>query len=1014
MNSKTKLLILAMAVTAAGLLTCSGPSAPDLAEPEYNNPYDERGNAYIPTPDLNTVPVTGIRVLEAVSGGEFETDYGKQVTAKGVCWSTEEVPTLEDDCTNDGHGLDAFTSIMTGLQYDQVYYVRAYATNEDSTGYGGQRSFKTLDGRPELYTNEAHEIRARSARVSGEVHGDGGVNLIRWGVCYSENAQPTTSDTCLDAEESASQKSTFGGLQWNPENTFEANRSISQNSGNAINNDNNKQVDPFSSNNFGHGVDFKPSMHHETETVTKHSHRMDHKGKTAETDQRSFNIMLEELSPGHRYNVRTFAINEARTSYGPQIQFTTRDGMAVVATTGPFDVTAFTAKTGGQITDDGGAEVIGRGVCWALTENPTLEDTCEPSGTGMGSFEVGLSNFEPDRTYYVRAYGTTGVGTSYGTQHSFITTEGLAIVTTAVPSQIRAFSAHAGGQVSDQGDAAVTDRGVCYSNEEQPTTGDSCVSSGEREGLFEVGLRNLEPDRTYYVRAYAVNQAGTAYGGQESFTTREGIAVVATTEPFEVRAFSAKTGGQITDDGGAEVIGRGVCWALTENPTLEDIYQPSGTGTGSFEVELSDLGPERTYYVRAYGTTDVGTTYGAQKSFITTDGMAIVTTAVPSQVRAFSAYAGGQVSDQGDAAITDRGVCYSTLEQPTTANLCVTSEGGEGSFEVLIDELEPDQTYYVRAYVVNQAGTAYGGQESFNTRDGITVVATTEPFDIRLTSAKTGGQITDDGGAEVTSRGVCFIDGSGEPDLSDTCVESGTGTGSFEVLLEDLSPDRQYTVRASATNAVGTQFGNEVSFTTPSGRDTETEVVEVTNPATGRTWMDRNLGASRVATSSTDTQAYGDLYQWGRAADGHKKRNTPTTYTLSSTDVPGHDSFILAPDDPSDWRSPQNDNLWQGVNGINNPCPVGYRLPTLTEWEAERQSWSSDGTEGAFNSPLKLPLAGFRDISSGSLYSVGSIGYYWSSSVSGTGARSLYIVGSSAFMRNDFRAFGVAVRCIKD
>lgn len=105
-----------------------------------------------------------------------------------------------------------------------------------------------------------------------------------------------------------------------------------------------------------------------------------------------------------------------------------------------------------------------------------------------------------------------------------------------------------------------------------------------------------------------------------------------------------------------------------------------------------------------------------------------------------------------------------------------------------------------------------------------------------------------------------------------------------------------------------------------------------------------------------DELAYGDLYQWGRAADGHQKRNSPTTSTLSSSDQPGHGSFILAPP-PLDWRSPQNDNLWQGVNGVNNPWPVGYRLPTEAEWEAEEQTWSSSDAAGAFASPLKLPVA---------------------------------------------------------
>ena len=79
--------------------------------------------------------------------------------------------------------------------------------------------------------------------------------------------------------------------------------------------------------------------------------------------------------------------------------------------------------------------------------------------------------------------------------------------------------------------------------------------------------------------------------------------------------------------------------------------------------------------------------------------------------------------------------------------------------------------------------------------------------------------------------------------------------------------------------------------------DTPTEVVEVLNPDTGKTWMDRNLGASRAATSKTDEQAYGDLYQWGRGADGHQCRNSNTTTTLSSTDQPLNGDFILSPDD---------------------------------------------------------------------------------------------------------------------
>lgn len=200
-------------------------------------------------------------------------------------------------------------------------------------------------------------------------------------------------------------------------------------------------------------------------------------------------------------------------------------------------------------------------------------------------------------------------------------------------------------------------------------------------------------------------------------------------------------------------------------------------------------------------------------------------------------------------------------------------------------------------------------------------------------------------------------------------------------------------------------------------RDTETQVVDVFNPVTGKIWMDRNLGASRAATSPDDAEAFGDLYQWGRAADGHQKRTSGTTSTLSISDTPGHGNFITTDFEnyPYDWRSPQNHNLWQGASGTNNPCPSGYRLPTNAEWDAERQSWSSNNSAGAFASPLKLPVAGYRNLINGSLSYAGLQGGYWSSTVVDIHSRYLYFDISRAGMyHGNGRASGVSVRCLKD
>jgi hypothetical protein len=193
-----------------------------------------------------------------------------------------------------------------------------------------------------------------------------------------------------------------------------------------------------------------------------------------------------------------------------------------------------------------------------------------------------------------------------------------------------------------------------------------------------------------------------------------------------------------------------------------------------------------------------------------------------------------------------------------------------------------------------------------------------------------------------------------------------------------------------------------------------TRVVEVTNPTTSKIWMDRNLGATQVATSSTDALAYGSLFQWGRRADGHQCRNSTTTTTLSTIDEPAHGNFIIGSGAPEDWRSGQNDNLWQGVNGINNPCPLGYRIPTEAEYTAELATWSAANAAGAFASLLKLPLPGGRNFSAGSISATSTFGYYWTSNISGTQSRRLVIGASAASNFNITRGLGSTVRCIKN
>jgi uncharacterized protein (TIGR02145 family) len=192
----------------------------------------------------------------------------------------------------------------------------------------------------------------------------------------------------------------------------------------------------------------------------------------------------------------------------------------------------------------------------------------------------------------------------------------------------------------------------------------------------------------------------------------------------------------------------------------------------------------------------------------------------------------------------------------------------------------------------------------------------------------------------------------------------------------------------------------------------------------GRIWMDRNLGATAVATSYDTQAAYGWLYQWGRASDGHQYTAwggqpspalSATTTILSTTDSPGHANFITSNSGKYDWRNPQKNTLWATASGsINNPCPTGWHVPSQAEWVSVVTVASITNPTTAASSALHLPAAGYR-VNNGTLLNQGSYGYYWSSSPNSTLAYGLYLNSSSVYpASSNYRAYGFSVRCVKN
>jgi uncharacterized protein (TIGR02145 family) len=264
------------------------------------------------------------------------------------------------------------------------------------------------------------------------------------------------------------------------------------------------------------------------------------------------------------------------------------------------------------------------------------------------------------------------------------------------------------------------------------------------------------------------------------------------------------------------------------------------------------------------------------------------------------------------------------------------------------------------------------------------------------------------------------------------CIDCNAGAGELSIFNGE-----QWTTSSGTTANLAPPFGGRAICD-----ETRPTVVKEVVSSTGKTWMDRNLGASRAATATNDYFSYGCYYQWGRGNDGHASvtANSSTSLTAvngyttlnSPTDTPGNNLFIFGGNGPygsppqMDWRATANNNLWNGVDGINNPCPSGFRLPTNTELLAEvsvnRVTIGGNlvyTRQTVFETVLKLPTGGARFNSLTSQTFTGLtgtlLGRYWTSTPGTTAnSKTLDVKDSSGAFIDQSRYSGFLVRCIKN
>jgi len=486
-------------------------------------------------PTLTSVTSSAtITSTSATITGNITDDGGDPITARGVVYGTNPNPTIADGKTTDGSGIGTFTSIISGLIPGKTYYFRTYATNSIGTGYGEQITLNTPAVLSTITTTAASAITSTTATSGGNITNDGGSPITARGVCWGTAANPTIA---------LSTKTTDG------------------------------------------------------------------------TGTGTFTSAITGLTPGVTYYAKAYATNSIGTAYGDQITISAMAIAPTVTTTSASAITAISATSGGTITSDGGSAITAKGVCWNTAQTPTIANAKTTDGTGTATFTSALANLMPNTTYYIRAYATNSIGTSYGAQISITTTTALATVATNSIGSITATTASGGGNVTLDGGATVTARGICWSTSTNPTIAlTTKTSDGTGLGIFTSAITGLSPATTYYVRAYATNSVGTNYGTQFTFTTLASLPTVTTASLTNITSISATGGGNVTSDGGATVTARGLCWGTSQTPTINDSKLVLGSGLGSFTGSITGLTAGVVYYVRAYATNSAGTAYGIATS----------------------------------------------------------------------------------------------------------------------------------------------------------------------------------------------------------------------------------------------------------------------------------------------------------------------------------------------------------------------------------------------------------------
>jgi hypothetical protein len=565
--------------------------------------------------------------------------------------------------------------------------------------------------------------------------------------------------------------------------------------------------------------------------------------------------------------------------YRAPIYVNTRDANEIKATS---------VKLHADVQSPDVGEITDRGFYWTANDSAaTVLKNKISLGPGSGEFTYMLKNLQAKKAYSFFSYAISDRNNGQGNVKAFSTLEfRVATLSTDTVKNIGITNALMGGEITYDGGKVVTERGLCFSQTKAPTIKDLKISVGDGEGKFAIVASQLKENTLYYVRAFAINSIGIAYGNERNFTTLDYRLVKLKTNPAsEIGMFLATLHGEVFDDGGGHIIERGFLMGLSPNPSLSDMkFASSQSVVGPMKTVVTELIENTTYYYRSFAKNEKGYSLGNIQSFTTLDiKFPEIVTLPVTNILFTSANYEAEVKYDGGVPILERGFCFSTQPNPTLQDNKYLVSGELGVFKLVMTELQPGTLYYVRSFAKNRKGLQYGNQVSFTT------VAYTPPNvitkdvgQVTTRSAQANGQVSDEGNTPVTERGFCFGQNR-NPSVNDRKVDLGSGLGGFSYNFSGLSEGTTYYVRAYAINKKGIFYGEEKSFRTAvTPPPPPPPVVVVTPPA--------SPGGGGTTPPTTEVPIFSCV--------NYPKTSAPSNIRIGDYYQGGIVTYILQPGDP--------------------------------------------------------------------------------------------------------------------